>query len=444
MVKVGIISLGCSRNLVDSEVMLGSLKKSGFGIVDIKDGPEICIVNTCAFIGSAREESVDTILEMARLKKDGRIKKLIVCGCLGQLHKEKLASKLREADLVLGTSDFPKIADFIKSLGRRHERAAVSRRLNYLYDEDSPRLLLTPGHYAYVKISEGCSNLCSYCIISKLRGNFRSRAMESVIEETRRLSKSGILKEVNLVGQDTTAFGMDRYGKPSLDTLLRRLCRLKNSVRWIRVLYTHPAHYTDALIKTIREENKVCKYLDIPIQHISDKVLRRMNRRVTKSGIIKLIEKLRKDIPGIVLRTSIIVGFPGETDGEFKELLDFLRETRFEKLGAFLYSKEAGTKAARFKMQIPEKVKSARCDELMKLQQSISFDINRNFVGKTVDVLIDEKLEGDKGKFAGRTEGDAPEVDGVVYVSGKDLKIGSFRRVMITDALEYDLIGEVV
>ena len=424
--------------------MLGSLKKSGFGVADIKDDPDICIVNTCAFVKSAREESVDTILEMARLKKNGRIKKLIVCGCLPQLYKEKLASELREADLVLGTSDFPKIANFIRSLDGRHERAAVSRRLNYLYDEDSPRFLLTPAHYAYVKVSEGCSNLCSYCIISKLRGAFRSRSMESVVEETKRLSSSGILKEVNLIGQDTTAFGMDIYGKPSLDTLLRKLCRLKNNVRWFRILYTHPAHYTDGLIRTIREEKKICKYLDIPIQHISDKVLRRMNRRVTKSGIIKLIERLRKNIPGIVLRTSIIAGFPGETDRDFKELLDFLRDTRFERLGAFMYSKESGTKAAGFERQVPEKVKAARLDELMELQQRISLDINRGLAGKTVDVLIDEKSEGTKDKFVGRTEGDAPEVDGVVYVIGKGIKIGSLASVMITDALEYDLIGEAV
>lgn len=420
MAKVAITSLGCPRNLVDSEIILGSLKEKGFEISDIEEGADISIVNTCSFIESAREESIDTILEAARLKKEGRIKYLVVCGCLPQLYKDKLAKALPEIDLILGTTDFSKI--------KSH----------------SPRFSLTPKHYAYVKVSEGCDNLCSYCIISHIRGRFRSRTIESIIEEIGVLSEGGALKELNLIGQDTTQFGIDRCGKIRFPELLKRISRLKNSIRWIRILYTHPAHYTDELISAVRDERKICKYLDLPIQHISDKILKKMNRHTTRSDIITLIEDLRKNIPGLVLRTSVIVGFPSETDKDFKELLGFLEETRFERLGAFLYSKEKDTKALRFKNQIPEKEKKARFDEVMKLQQKVSEDINKSWLGRTAEVLIDEHVEGEVDRFLGRTQADAPEVDGNVYVSGKGLKTGEFYSVKITDTLEYDLVGEAI
>ena len=443
MYSVGIITLGCSRNLLDSEIILGSLKRSGFKIVNVEDGADVCIVNTCAFVKDAREESMDVILDAVQLKKEGKVKHLVVCGCLSQLYKEKVAEgPLREVDLVLGTNDFPKISLFLKTLKKGDNRTAVSTRLNYLYDENSPRFLLTPRHYAYVKVSEGCSNFCSYCIISHLRGNFRSRSIESIIEEVNKLSKTGALKEINLIGQDTTSFGIDRYGKIVFPELLRKLCRLKNSVRWIRILYTHPAHYTDELIRAIRDEDKICKYLDLPIQHISDRILKRMDRHTTKIDIMALVEKLRKNIPNIVLRTSIIVGFPGESDRDFGELLEFLRQTRFDRLGAFLYSREKLTKASEFSGQIPEGVKKARYDELMKLQQQISSEINRSFLGREMDILIDEKVEGERDKFLGRTQGDAPEVDGGVYLTGNGLKIGEFCLAKIVDTLEYDLVGE--
>ena len=419
-----IVSLGCSRNSIDSEVIAGSLKKSGMRMTDIDPTSpfglrrardvDLVVVNTCAFIESAREESVEKIIELAELKKSGKIKQLVVCGCLGQLYKEKLAKELPEVDVILGVP------------GR-------------LYDDKSPRLLLTPAHWAYVKISEGCSNFCSYCIISRLRGHFRSRSINSVIKEVRKISRGGRIKEINLVGQDTTRFGFDRYGKLVLPELLRKLCALDTAVRWIRILYTHPAHYTDELIEAVRDEEKICKYLDLPIQHISDKILKAMKRRVTAGQVKGLIEKLRDRIPGLTLRTSIIVGFPGESDRDFRELMDFVRETKFERLGAFIYSKEEGTAAGRMPGQVSEKVKEARLDELMKLQQSISLKANRALLNKAVDVLIDEE-EGEK--FVGRTEGHAPEVDGVVYVSGKNIKVGEFYKVKITDALEYDLIGD--
>lgn len=444
MLKVGIISLGCARNQVDSEVMLGSLEKSGFKIAGIEDNPDVCIVNTCAFLNSAREESIDSILDVSALKREGKIRFLVICGCLPQLYKERLAADLPEADIVLGTADFPKIAEFVKALRKGSKScAAISRRPHYLYDENSPRYLLTPKHYTYVKISEGCSNFCSYCIISRLRGPFRSRSMDSVVKEVKKLSRGSSLKEINLIGQDTTLFGFDRYGKITLPELLKKICGLRNSARWIRILYTHPDHYTDELIATVRDEGKICKYLDLPVQHISDKILKMMNRKVTKKELMGLIDKLRRRIPGLALRTSVIVGFPGETEKDFNELLKFIRDTRFERLGAFIYSKEDGTRASRFGGHLGQKVKEERFDEVMKLQRKISRAINKSFIGKTIDVLIDEKIEGEKDRYAGRSQGDAPEVDGAVYVTGSSLSVGKFCRAKILGTMEYDLDGRV-
>lgn len=445
MNTAAIISLGCPRNLVDSEIIAGSLKKSGFKIVDIKDGAEVCVINTCSFIEEARKESIDAILEAVELKKEDRIGRLIVCGCLPQLYKGRLAKSIPEIDLILGTSDFAQaFASFMKTIRGKGERSLVSTGLDYLYDENSPRFRLTPRHYAYVKVSEGCSNLCSYCLISRLRGPFRSRTAESVVREVKGLAKSGNLKEINLIGQDTTLFGIDRYKKSVFPELLKRICAIDTSPEWVRILYTHPAHYSDELIKTIRDEKKICKYLDLPVQHISNKVLKAMNRLTTKKDIINLITNLRKNVPGLTLRTSIIVGFPGEGERDFKELLNFIRETRFERLGAFIYSREDGTKAARLSKQIPEKVKKERLDVLMELAKKISAERNRSFVGSTLNVLIDEKIDGENNKFLARTEGDAPEIDNSVYVTGGGIKPGDFCSVRITDALEYDLIGEAV
>lgn len=313
--KVGMISLGCSRNLVDSEIILGSLKEGGFRIGDVEKGVDICVINTCAFIESARKESVDIVLEAAHLKKEKKIKKLIVCGCLPQLCRDELIKEMPEIDLVLGTSDYPKISRLIKDLLKGAKRQAISKDLVYIYDERSPRFMLTPRHYAYVKIAEGCSNFCTYCIISNLRGLYRSRPIGSIIKEIDALSKGAKLKEINIIGQDTTLFGIDRYGKPALSKLLKKICRLRNSVKWIRLLYTHPAHYNDELISTIRDEEKVCKYLDLPVQHISDKILKSMNRQTTKKDIIGLIDRLRKALPGLVLRTSIIVALSRRIGG---------------------------------------------------------------------------------------------------------------------------------
>jgi len=444
MIKIGIISLGCPRNLVDSEVMLGSLKKEGYAISDeVGDGVDIFIVNTCSFLKSAREESVETILQAAGLKKAGKIKYLVVAGCLSQAYGGKLLKDLPEVDALVGTGDFSKIGAIVKNkpvLEKFPIPAWTRSSPTFLYDDKSPRLCLTPPHYAYIKISEGCDNLCSYCIISRLRGRFRSRSINSVIKEVKNISRAGRLRELDLIGQDTTLFGKDLYGKSVFPELLKGLAGLETSVKWIRILYTHPAHYTDEFIAVMRGEPKLCKYLDLPIQHISDKILKKMNRHTTKKELIALIEKLRRNIPGVALRTSVIVGFPGETEDDFKELLGFLGRTRFERLGAFVYSREEGSKASKFKGQLSDSVKNARFDEVMKCQQRISADTNSSFLGRSLKVLVDEKLE--EGKYFGRTEFDSPEVDGGVYVTGKDLKVGEFYTVKITDTLEYDLVGK--
>lgn len=435
-----IISLGCSRNLVDSELIAGSLKKAGYSPASGKSS-DLCIINTCAFIQQARDESVDAILEAGALKENGEIKHIAICGCLPQLYKEKLKYELPEADIILGTSDYPALPHILAGLsgGRQFK---VSRRPNYLYTERSPRLLLTPRHYAYVKIAEGCSNDCSYCIISRLKGPFRSRPVSSVVNEVKTLSAAGNLREVNLIGQDTTRYGYDLYGKFKLAGLLKKLAGLHSRIGWIRILYTHPAHYTEDLINTVRDEDKVCKYLDLPVQHSSDKILRLMHRCTTKKDIITLIDRIRSRIPGVILRTSIIVGFPGETDKDFKEVLKFIKDIAFDRLGAFIYSREDMTRAARMRGQVPEKLKEARLDELMRTQQAISMEKNKRYIGKTLKVLVDEKESGCADKFIGRTQGDAPEVDGNVIISGAGVKIGEFCAVKITGAMEYDLIGE--
>ena len=442
MLKVGLISLGCARNLVDSEIILGSLKAEGFSVGGSVLFSDICIINTCAFIGPAREESVDTILRAVCLKKEGRIKKLVVCGCLPQAYPETLPEGLKEVDLFVGTSDFPKIGALIKKISGTRTISAVSKKLDYLYDENSPRFRLSPKHYAFVKISEGCSNFCSYCVISRLRGALRSRSIASVAREIEDISASGKLKEINLIGQDTTVFGKDRYGKAALDRLLLKITGLDNSVEWIRILYTHPAHYTDSLIDVIAGEGKICKYLDVPIQHISDSVLKRMNRRVSEKDIRSLIDKLKNRITGLALRTSVIVGFPGETEKDFKKLFNFVKEAKFNRLGAFVYSKEDGTPSSRMKNDIPEKLKEERFGLIMELAKSISLEANRRLVGRRLRVLIDDKDKDLRGVFTGRTESDAPDTDGTVYVSGKSLAIGKFYDVLITGALEYDLEGK--
>lgn len=415
--KVGIINLGCARNLVDSQEILGQLKKEGHRVVEI-DNADIAIVNTCSFIEEAKKESVDTIVELIRLKKEGKIRKVIVAGCLAQRYGKELAKEMPEIDAVVGTPKF-----------------STSSVPDQVY--------LTPRHFAYVKICESCYNACSFCVIPKIKGKFTSRRIESVLEEVKQLDAKGV-KEINIIGQDITAYGMDIYRELSLARLLREIVGVTKSIQWVRLLYTFPAHVTDELIDVIANEKKICKYIDMPLQHISDPLLSSMNRNITTQQTRDLIRKIRTRIPEGSLRTTFIVGLPGETEENFRELLDFMKETKFERAGAFVYSREEGTKAYGMQDQVPETVKRKRMKTLMKEQQKISKDLQEKFVGRTLKVLISGREDGEEKMYLGRSEYDAPDVDGVVYVrSGKILKPGDFVDVKITDSYEYDLVGEV-
>ncbi|MBU2540970.1 MAG: 30S ribosomal protein S12 methylthiotransferase RimO [Candidatus Omnitrophica bacterium] len=414
--KVGILSLGCPRNIVDSEGITSRLYLKNFQIVDINQA-EIAIINTCAFLKEAVEESIDKILDLVELKKQGRLRKIIVSGCLPSRYKSQLIHSLPEIDAFIGPQK--------------------------LSEKNTPILRLTPKHYSYVKITEGCLNKCSFCIIPKLKGKFASRSIESILEEIQSIDING-KKEIDIIGQDISQYGLDLYKEYALDRLLANICKKLKYIKWIRLLYLHPSHITDELIRVVAGEKAICKYIDLPLQHINDVILKRMNRQISKRQIINLIENIRKEIPDVAIRTSFIIGFPGETDKQFKELLKFIEEMRFERLGVFLYSREEDTPAYHFKEQIPEKVKRRRFDELMGLQQSVASSLCRESLNTTCDVIIDEKCKDDPDTYLGRTSQDAPEVDGVVYVKAKDLKIGDIVSVRITDSLEYDLIGEVV
>ena len=416
--KVGVINLGCARNLVDSQMILGRLKKNGHRIVDVEHA-DIAIVNTCSFIEDARKESIDTILELIELKKQGKIKKVIVAGCLAQRYGKDLVKELKDVDAFVGTP----------SLNR---------------DDMPTQHLLTPKHFAYVKICESCFNACSFCAIPKIKGKFVSRTIESIAKEVQGLDKQGV-KEVNIIGQDITAYGMDIYRQKSLAKLLSHICKDLKNIQWIRLLYAFPAHVTDELIDVMASEPKITPYIDIPLQHISDPLLKNMNRNITTQGTKDLIAKMRSRIKGGFIRTTFIVGMPGETEEQFQELMQYVRESRFERVGVFVYSKEEDTAAFDMPGQVPAQTKRRRMNELMKLQQGISHEIQQSFVGRTLRVLIEEKQEGSKDSYLGRSQYDAPEVDGCVYVrSAAELKAGDFVDVRITDAYEYDLAGEVV
>lgn len=410
--KIGILSLGCPRNLVDSESILGRLNFKNYPIVDMNMA-DIAIVNTCCFIEDAKRESIEAILDLIELKKEGRLKKIIIYGCLPQRYGSSLKKELPEIDA------------FIGKVSLNHE---------------SNRFGITPAHYAYLKICEGCVNNCSFCVIPKVKGGLTSLDVDSILNKVRIFDKAEV-SEVNIVGQDITGYGIDLYAAPKLAETLKKICEEARNIRWIRLLYLYPSRISDELLKVIGDSAKICKYIDIPIQHINDRILKLMNRRTSKAGILKLIEKIRKVIPQVALRTSVIAGFPSESDREFKELLAFLEEARFERLGAFIYSREEGTPAYNFEKQLPQKIKSERLDAIMSLQQRISEENNRDFFGKTIQVLIDEK---GNDYYLGRSQYDAPEVDGVVYVkSGRTLKPGEFVRVKITATMEYDLSGDV-
>lgn len=409
--KIGILSLGCPRNLVDSENIAGSLNLKGYPIVEM-DKADVAIVNTCGFIEDAKRESIDVLLDLIDLKKQGRLKKIIAYGCLSQRYRDVLIKELPEIDA------------FVGRISLNHERA---------------RFPITPGHYAYLKICEGCINNCSFCTIPGIKGRFASLDMDSILNKVDLLDKKRV-SEINIVGQDITGYGLDLYGKPKLTELLKKIERKIHNIHWIRLLYLHPSRITDELLELVRNSPRVCKYIDLPLQHINSRILKLMNRKTNKSDILRLVEKIRKMVPGVSLRTSIIVGFPSETDKEFKELLQFIEEKRFERLGAFIYSREEGTAAYNLKKQIPKKVKIERFNMIMSVQQRISQDLNRQFLAKFMEVLVEEK-QGNS--YLCRSQFDAPEVDGTVFLrSEKELRPGDIIKAKITDTLEYDLVGE--
>ena len=435
------ISLGCDKNLVDSEVMLGLLDKKGYQIVDSEEDADIIVVNTCCFIHDAKEESIQTILEMAEYKKEGKLKALIVTGCLAQRYQQEIIDEIPEVDAVLGTTSYDHIVEAVEEAlaGNGH---VVLEDVDALPDVKEKRLVTTGGHYAYMKIAEGCDKHCTYCIIPKLRGNYRSVPMEKLLAEAKDLADQGV-KELILVAQETTVYGKDIYGEKSLHKLLRELCKIAG-IQWIRILYCYPEEIYDELIQTIKEEKKVCHYLDLPIQHASDAVLKRMGRRTSKAQLVEIIEKLRKEIPDISLRTTLITGFPGETQEQHEELKDFVDEMEFDRLGVFTYSPEEDTPAATMTGQIPEEVKEERQAELMELQQEIAFDLAEDMVGREVLVMIEGKV-ADENAYVGRTYKDAPNVDGLIFINtDEELMSGDFARVRVTGALEYDLIGELI
>ena len=439
--KILFISLGCDKNLVDSEVMLGMLTGKGYEITDDENEADVVVVNTCCFIGDAKEESIHNILEMAELRKAGDIKALIVTGCLAQRYKEEVQTEIPEVDAIIGTTAIDAIVETLEDVlaGQRHNHIEDINRTP-VYDKS--RIVTTGGHYAYLKIAEGCDKRCSYCIIPKVRGNYRSIPMESLLAEARKLVEFGA-KELILVAQETTLYGKDLYGEKSLPRLLHELCKI-DGLYWIRILYCYPEEITDELIETIRTEEKVCHYLDIPIQHASDNILKRMGRRTNQAELRDMIARLRERIPDICLRTTLITGFPGETQEDHEELMAFVDEMEFDRLGVFTYSAEEDTPAAEFEDQIEEEIKKDRQAEIMELQQEIAFEKAENAVGRTVLAMIEGRLP-DENAYAARTYMDAPNVDGLVFVqTSRELMTGDFVKVKITGSYEYDLIGEIV
>ena len=439
--KMSMVSLGCDKNTVDSEMMLGLMNEKGFEYTDIDEEADVMIINTCGFIQSAKEESINAILEASKLKEVGNLKALIVTGCLAQRYKDEIIKEIPEVDALLGTSSFDKIVETVEEvLGGEIKNEFLD--LDRLPSISKKRKNSTGGYYAYLKIAEGCNKNCTYCIIPSLRGNYRSYPIDDLIVQAKDLATQGI-KELILVAQETTLYGVDIYGKKTLPKLLKELAKIEG-IEWIRILYCYPEEITDELIDVIASEDKVCKYLDIPIQHASDNILRRMARRTTYDDLVNIIGRLRNNIPDITLRTTIIAGFPGETVEDVDTVIEFIKQMKFERLGVFTYSEEEGTVAAGFDNQIDEKEKEARRDRIMRVQQEISESNLLNMVGKTFKVLIEGKLP-DENVYIGRTYMDVPGVDGYVFVNTeREYMSGDFCDVLITGSSEYDLIGDAL
>jgi len=438
--KILFVSLGCDKNLVDTEMMLGELLKKGYEFTDDETEAEIVVVNTCCFIGDAKEESINALLEMAQLRTEGQVKVLVAAGCLAQRYKEEIQTEIPEVDVIIGTTAIDKIVDAI-------EEVLQGKSQNYYKDINekpftgSERVVTTGGHFAYLKIAEGCDKHCTYCIIPKVRGNFRSVPMDNLIEQAEQLAQKGV-KELILVAQETTLYGVDLYGEKSLPKLLHELGQIPG-IFWIRILYCYPEEITEELIQTIKNEPKVCHYLDIPIQHASDKILKRMGRRTSQEQLRTMIDRLREEIPDICLRTTLITGFPGETEEDHEELMQFINDMEFDRLGAFTYSQEEDTAAAIMPDQIDEDVKLARQQDIMELQQEIAFEKAQEMVGHILTVMIEGKV-ADEDVYVARTYRDAPNVDGYLFLNTTaSLMTGDLVKVMVTDSNEYDLVGEM-
>lgn len=439
--KILFISLGCDKNLVDTEVMLGMLASRGYEMTNDEQEADIIVINTCCFIHDAKEESIQNILEMAEYKKNGSAKALIVTGCMAERYRQEILDEIPEVDEVLGTTAYDRILDAVDAaLAGQHE--VMTADLDALPLLETKRLVTTGGHFAYLKIAEGCDKHCTYCIIPKIRGNFRSVPMERLLKEAQDLAEQGV-KELILVAQETTLYGKDLYGEKSLPKLLRELCKI-SGIRWIRILYCYPEEITDELIQVMKEEPKICHYLDLPIQHANDTILKRMGRRTSKQELIDIVQKLRKEIPDICLRTTLITGFPGETQEQHEEVMEFIDTLEFDRLGAFTYSPEEDTPAATFEDQIDEEVKEDRQADIMELQQEIAFDKAEDMIGREVLVMIEGKV-ADENAYVGRTYRDAPNVDGLIFINTDvELISGDFAKVKVTGALDYDLIGELM
>lgn len=443
--KFSIVSLGCARNLVDSEVMAGVLSENDYEMVPEPEGADVVLINTCGFIEAAKTESLDAIVEVARLKEEGKVGKLIVAGCLSQRYPEELARELPEVDLFIGTGQVPRIAEILREHEANESRRQYIGVPSYLYDHATPRLRSTPSYTAFVKVSEGCDHKCAFCIIPQMRGPHRSRSIESVVKEATILAQGGV-KEINLIAQDLTAYGHDRRDGTNLHGLLRELVQVPGIV-WIRLLYAYPNYLHDELLELIRDSDKICKYIDIPFQHVSPGLLRRMRRGKSGSAVKETVARLRAAIPGVTLRTSMIVGFPGETEEDFRELLDFVEASAFDRLGVFKYSEEEGSAAARLDGKVPEQEKERRWQEVMELQSEISRKKNEALIGTIQRVMIDA-VETPPQRLIGRTQAHAPEVDGLVIIESRQIERspasqpGDLINVSITAALDYDLIGE--
>lgn len=439
--KIMFVSLGCDKNLVDTENMLGILKDKGYEFTDDEYEAEAIVVNTCCFIHDAKEESIETLIEMGQRKLDGKCKILVAAGCLAHRYQDELIKEIPEVDAFIGTTSFDKIAEAIENVAKNQPANIVDDN-NRLPQVESKRVISTPGYFEYLKIAEGCDKRCTYCVIPYVRGSFRSYPVEYLVNQAKHLVENGA-SELILVAQETTLYGVDLYGKKSLPMLLHELAKIED-LKWIRILYCYPEEIDDELIQAIKNEPKVCHYLDLPIQSGADNVLKRMGRRTSRQDIIDIVNKLRQEIPDIALRTTLITGFPGESQKDFETTYNFVDELEFDRLGVFTYSMEEGTPAAKFKDQIPEEVKASRRDEIMELQQEISIEKSQAMIGKELEVLIEGYIPDDD-TYVGRSYKDAPNVDGLVFVScNYELISGSIVKVKITDATEYDLLAEIM